>query len=57
MIEKSFASVEPRQRGSVLTEYIAVLLGLLIVWTGLERVLGFIREHNTEFSSALQVPF
>ena len=48
---------EPRQRGSVLTEYIVVLLGFAVVWTTIDFVIDNIREHHDEFSTALQLPF
>jgi hypothetical protein len=50
-------SIEPSQHGSVLTEYIVVLLGFAVVWTTIDTVIDFIREHHDEFSSALQLPF
>lgn len=48
---------EPRLRGSVLTEYIVVLLGFAVVWTTIDFVIDNIREHHDEFSTALQLPF
>ncbi len=44
-------------RGSVLTEYVTVMLGLIIVFLALDTILEFIVEHNDEFSKALQLPF
>lgn len=48
---------EPLQRGSILTEYIAVLLGMVVIWLGIEALLNLIQEHHDEFSWALQLPF
>ena len=38
-------------------EYLAVLLGLIVVWQGAQFVLALIREHHDEFSWALMIPF
>lgn len=38
-------------------EYVAVLLGLIVVWQGAQFVLGLIREHHDEFAWALMIPF
>jgi hypothetical protein len=45
------------QGGWGASEYLAILLGLLAVWTGADAVLAFVREHHDEFSWALMVPF
>jgi hypothetical protein len=44
-------------RGSTSTEYVAVLLGLLVVWQGAQAALTLLREHHTEFSWVLMIPF
>ena len=44
-------------RGSAVTEYLAVLLGLIVVWQGAQLALNFLREHHDEFSWALMIPF
>ena len=46
-----------RQRGWGITEYLAVLLGLMTVWRGAPQVLRLIQEHHAEFSWALMIPF
>lgn len=46
-----------RQHGWGASEYLAILLGLLAVWTGAEAILEFVREHHDEFSWALMIPF
>jgi hypothetical protein len=46
-----------RQRGWGVTEYLAVLLGLMTVWQGAPAVLRLIQQHHAEFSWALMVPF
>lgn len=46
-----------RQAGWGATEYIAVLLGLIVVWNISGAVLTFIREHHDEFAWALMMPF
>jgi hypothetical protein len=45
------------QRGSVTSEYLVVLLGLLIVWVGIEIVLELIRLHNERYSATLELLF
>jgi len=45
------------QRGWGITEYLAVLLGLMTVWRGAEMVLTLIQRHHSEFSWALMIPF
>lgn len=44
-------------RGSAINEYLAVLLGLIVVWQGARVVLNLLREHHDEFSWALMIPF
>ena len=45
------------QAGWGTTEYLAVLLGLMIVWRGAQAVMALVREHHDEFSWALMIPF
>jgi hypothetical protein len=46
-----------RAQGWSTAEYLAVLLGLVVVWQGAQFVLALIREHHDEFSWALMIPF
>ena len=46
-----------RQRGWGATEYLAVLLSLMVIWNTGQAVLTLIREHHDEFSWALMIPF
>jgi hypothetical protein len=46
-----------RQGGWGVTEYLAVLLGLIVVWRGAPAVLALVQEHYDEFSWALMIPF
>lgn len=46
-----------RQGGWAATEYIAVMIGLMVVWRGAQAVLALAREHHDEFSWALMIPF
>lgn len=46
-----------RSHGWSTAEYLAVLLGLIIVWQGAQFVLALIAEHYDEFSWALMIPF
>jgi hypothetical protein len=46
-----------RQRGWGTSEYLAVLMGLMVVWEGAQAVLALVREHHNEFSWALMIPF
>ena len=46
-----------RQRGWGATEYIAILLSLMVVWKISQTMLSLIREHHDEFSWALMMPF
>jgi len=48
--------LEPRQHGSVLSEYLVVLAGLLIVWTGIEVVLELVRLHHDNYAAVLELP-
>jgi hypothetical protein len=34
-----------------------VLLGLMVVWWGAQRVLTLVQEHHDEFTWALMMPF
>jgi|HigsolmetaAR201D_1030396.scaffolds.fasta_scaffold00227_29 hypothetical protein len=46
-----------RQSGWAMSEYLAVLVGLLVVWWGAEGVLGMIQEHHDEYTWALMMPY
>jgi hypothetical protein len=46
-----------RQRGWGASEYLAVLLGLMVVWRGTETVLALIQEHHDRFAWALMIPY
>jgi hypothetical protein len=46
-----------RQRGWGMTEYLAVLLGLIAIWNGAPAVMRLIQQHYAEFSWALMIPF
>jgi|HigsolmetaAR204D_1030405.scaffolds.fasta_scaffold02371_6 hypothetical protein len=46
-----------RQSGWGATEYLAVLLGLMVVWRGGGAMLELLREHHEEFTWALMLPF
>ena len=48
---------EPRVRGSVLSEYVVVLFGLAIAFTGVAVIVDLVVEHDSEFSAALAFPF
>ena len=45
------------QRGWGMTEYLAILLGLMAVWRGAQAVLALVQQHHDEFSWALMIPF
>ena len=45
------------QCGWGTVEYLAVLLGLMVMWRGAQAVLTLVREHHDEFSWALMMPF
>ncbi|HEY8538741.1 MAG TPA: hypothetical protein VIL28_07725 [Steroidobacteraceae bacterium] len=47
----------PRQSGWSMSEYLAVLVGLLVVWWSAEGVLAMIQEHHDEFTWALMMPY
>ena len=46
-----------RQGGWATSEYLAVLLGLMTVWSGTQALLALARQHHDEFSWALAMPF
>jgi len=46
-----------RQRGWGASEYLSVLLGLMVVWWGAQRMLTLVQEHHDEFTWALMIPF
>lgn len=45
------------QRGWGASEYLSVLLGLMVVWWGAQQVLALVQEHHDEFIWALMVPY
>ena len=45
------------QHGWGASEYLSVMLGLMVVWRGAQAVLALVREHHDEFSWALMIPF
>jgi hypothetical protein len=51
------AHLAKRCAGSAIGEYLAVLLGLIVVWQGAQAALNLLREHHDEFSWALMIPF
>ena len=51
------AAPPERQLGWGVTEYLAVLLGLMAVWQGAPAVLRWMQEYYAEFSWSLMVPF
>ena len=46
-----------RQAGWGASEYLSVLLGLMVVWWGAQQVLTLVQEHHDEFTWALMMPF
>lgn len=54
---RSEPSLRRRERGWGVTEYLAVLIGLMALWQGAPAVLRLIQEHHAEFSWALMIPF
>lgn len=48
---------KPIQGGSVLTEYLVVMAGLLIVYTGIDIALDFILQHTERYNFALELLF
>jgi hypothetical protein len=46
-----------RQGGWGASEYLSVLVGLMVVWWGAQEVLTLTREHHDEFTWALMMPF
>jgi hypothetical protein len=51
------ASGYVRQRGWGASEYLSVLMGLMVVWWGAEGVLAMIQEHHDKFTWALMIPY
>lgn len=45
------------QRGWSSAEYLAVLVGLMVLWRGARVVLQLLVEHHDEFSWTLMIPF
>jgi hypothetical protein len=50
-------SLRAGQRGWGASEYLSVLLGLMVVWWGAQRVLTLVQEHHDEYVWALMMPF
>ena len=50
-------SSRARQRGWGASEYLSVLVGLMVVWRGAEAVLALIQEHHDKFTWALMIPY
>ena len=46
-----------RQRGWGASEYLAVLMGLMVVWRGAEAVVAMIQQHHDRFTWALMIPY
>lgn len=46
-----------RQHGWGMSEYLAVLMGLMVVWHGAEAVLAMVQEHHDRFTWALMIPY
>jgi hypothetical protein len=46
-----------REGGWGTSEYLAVLLGLMTVWSGTRALLAMARQHHDGFSWALTMPF
>ena len=46
-----------RQGGWGASEYLAVLVGLMVVWRGAEAMLALIQEHHDRFVWALMIPY
>jgi len=44
------------QAGVSTTEFIAVLVGLIAAWQGIDLVLNLLSEHGKEFSWAAGLP-
>ena len=49
--------LQRRQRGWGASEYLSVLLGLMVVWRGAEAVLALIQEHHDKFTWVLMIPY
>lgn len=45
------------QRGWGASEYLSVLVGLMVVWRGAELMLTLIQEHHDKYSWALMIPY
>lgn len=50
-------NTKPIQRGSVLTEYLVVMAGLLIVYTGVDIALDFILQHTDRYNFVIGLLF
>ena len=48
---------EPRERGSALSEYLVVMAGLLIVYTGIDIVIDLLEQHTERYGNVLELLF
>lgn len=46
-----------KQRGWGASEYLSVLVGLMVVWWGAQQCLAMVQEHHDEFTWALMIPY
>jgi hypothetical protein len=46
-----------KQRGWGASEYLSVLMGLMVVWWGAQQCLAMVQEHHDEFTWALMIPY
>ena len=53
---RQIRSVNRRQHGWGASEYLSVLVGLMVVWWGAQRALLFVQEHHDEFMWTLMLP-
>jgi hypothetical protein len=44
------------QRGWGMTEYAAVMLGLMVAWQSIDLALNLIRVHQAKFTWAMMIP-
>jgi hypothetical protein len=45
------------QGGWAVSEYLAVLVGLMAVWRGAQATLGLLRHSHDDFLWALMIPY
>lgn len=47
-----------RQRGSVTTEYVViVVVSLIAVWNGMDAYMNSLAEHQDEYTQAISQPY